>query len=500
MRKYLLIGLLCIVSLLVIGCGGAAPDEETEESPTAAPVATEAPVAEATEAPEATEEAQQEAMEEEEEAEEQQAQTEQKQEEEQQAEGETSAAGQEYSPELLAIADELANGPGAIFVGDLNMLVGPAPTMEEGDADGNVPIDALEKHRYVYESDYYRSVIEKAKYTNPTQLTYDGEPITIQNACVNRAIVFCKIVDTFLIDRLMERTNGKLIIESTSFPELGVAGPDTLNLVRDGTLDMVNVLGPYVAGDLPQLEIQYLFGLYTERSQQFDATVQMLPDIEQLLIDDTGGYPINVNWHNGDDIFLFTKEPLYMPEDVLGMKTRAFGTSISDWIRGMGGEPQFLAFAEVYTALERGILEAGVTGGDAGHSQRWYEVISYINGPLTSWPSSHNVVNKEIWEEIPTDLQEIWKEESAKLELEALRLGSIQNELGLQKNIDAGLEYIEFGPEMRAISDTAVLTEVVPNWVDRVGGPDAPFVEVFNEAIAPIVGITIQADGTIVKN
>ena len=297
-----------------------------------------------------------------------------------------------------------------------------------------------------------------------------------------------------------ERTNGKLVIESTSFPELGVAGPDTLNLVRDGTLDMVNVLGPYVAGDLPQLEIQYLFGLYTERSQQFDATATMLPDIEQLLIDDTGGYPINVNWHNGDDIFLFTKEPLNLPEDVVGMKTRAFGTSISDWIAGMGGEPQFVAFSEVYTALERGILEAGVTGGDAGHSQRWYEVISYINGPLSSWPSSHNVVNQEVWESIPTDLQEIWKEESAKMELEALRLGSIQNELGLQKNIDAGLTYIEFGPEMRALSDNAVLTQVVPNWVDRVGGPDAPFVEVFNNAIAPVVGITIEADGTLIKN
>ena len=181
------------------------------------------------------------------------------------------------------------------------------------------------------------------------------------------------------------------------------------------------------------------------------------------------------------------------------MKTRAFRPSISDWIAGMGGEPQFLAFAEAYTALERGILDAGVMGGDAGHSQRWYEVSSYINGPLTSWPSSHNVVNKEIWESIPTDLQEIWKEESAKMELEALKLGSIQNELGLQKNIDAGLEYIEFGPEMRAISDNAVLTEVVPNWVDRVGGPDAPFVEVFNRAITPVVGITIELFGTITK-
>ena len=460
--------LLGIVALFIIACGGAAtavPPTNTP-APTAAPTAappTEAPTA--TTAPQATEAPEQ-------------------------MEG-------DYSPELLAIAAERANGPGAIFVGDLNDLVGPAPTMEEGDSEGSVPLWALEEHRYVYESDYYRNLIERAKFTNPTEMTYDGDPIIIQNACVNRAIVFCKIVDTFLVPRLTERTNGKLIIESTSFPELGVAGPDTLEQVREDTLDMVNVLGPYVAGDLPQLEIQYLFGLYTERSQQFDATVEMLPAIEQLLIDDTGGYPINVNWHNGDDIFLFTKEPLNTPEDVVGMKTRAFGTSISDWIAGMGGDPQFLAFAEVYTALERGILEAGVTGGDAGHSQRWYEVINYINGPLTSWPSSHNVVNKTVWARIPTDLQEIWKEESVKMELEALRLGAIQNELGLQKNIDAGLEYIEFGPEMRALSDNAVITEVVPNWVDRVGGPDAPFVGVFNRAIAPIVGITIEADGTI---
>ena len=498
MRKYLLVALLCIVSLVVIGCGTAEETEQEAEATTPAQVATEAPEAEAEATAVPTEEAAQEATEQEDEPEQQQ--TQQQEQEEEAATEEADTMESEYSPELLAIAAERANGPGAIFVGDLSQLVGPAPTPEEGDADGNVPLDALEKHRYVYESDYYRNLIERANFTNPTQLAYDGDPIVIQNACVNRAIVFCKIVDTFLLERLEERTNGRLIIESTSFPELGVAGPDTLNLVRDGTLDMVNVLGPYVAGDLPQLEIQYLFGLYTDRSQQFDATASMLADIEELLIEDTGGYPINVNWHNGDDIFLFTKEPLNMPADVVGMKTRAFGTSISDWIRGMGGEPQFLAFAEVYTALERGILEAGVTGGDAGHSQRWYEVISYINGPLTSWPSSHNVVNKEIWEGIPTDLQEIWKEESVKLELEALRLGSIQNELGLQKNIDAGLEYIEFGPEMRALSDDAVLNEVVPNWVDRVGGPDAPFVAVFNDAIAPIVGITIEADGTIIKN
>ena len=400
---------------------------------------------------------------------------------------------------LEDIAAQRANKPGAIYLGDLNALVGPAPTPDEGDADGMVPLWALEEHLFVYDSDYYRSVIERARFTNPTEMTYDGDPITIQNACVNRALVFCKIMETFWGPNLEARTNGKLLLEATSFPELGIAGPDSLALVGDGTLDMVNIIGPYVAGDLPQLEIQYLFGLYTERSQQFEATAEMLPDIEQLLIDDTGGYPINVNWHNGDDIFLFTKKPLNLPEDVQEMKTRAFGTSISDWINGMGGAAQFLAFTEVYTALERGILEAGVTGGDAGYGQRWYEVTGYINGPLTSWPSSHNVINGEVWSSIPPDLQQIMKEEAAKLELEALRLGAIQNELGLQKNTDAGMEYVEFGPEMRAHSDQAVMEEVVPNWVTRVGGPGADFVAVFNRAIAPVVGLRIEADGSIVS-
>ncbi len=471
MRKFLAIFLLGIVSVLLVACGEAAtPVPTATTAPTEAPAApTAAPTVEPTEVEEATEE--------------------------------PAAMESEFSEAVLAAAAERANGPGAFYVGDLNSLVGDAPTPDEGDADGIVPLSALENHRYVYESDYYKSVIERANFDNPTELTSSGESIEIQHACVNRALVFCKIVENFLAPNLEARTNGQLQILPTSFPELGIAGPDSLTQVRDGTLDMASILGVYVAGELPQLEIQSLFGIYTEREQQFSATVNIDPHLQKLLVDNSGGgHVISINWHNGDDIFLFTKDPLNTPGDFEGMKTRAFGTSISDWIRGMGGEAQFLAFSEVYTALERGILEAGVTGGDAGHGQRWYEVVNYINGPLTSWPTSHNVINGDVWASIPDDLKAIFEEESARMELEALRLGSIQNQLGLQKNIDAGLEYIEFGPEMRALSDTAVEESVLPNWVDRVGGPGEFFVqEVFNEGIGTVVGITIEADGTITR-
>ena len=60
------------------------------------------------------------------------------------------------------------------------------------------------------------------------------------------------------------------------------------------------------------------------------------------------------------------------------------------------------------------------------------------------------------------------------MELESLQRGGIQNELGLQKNIDAGLEYIEFGPDMRAPNDNAVMTRWYPSESTALGGPTLP--------------------------
>ena len=48
------------------------------------------------------------------------------------------------------------------------MLVGPAPMPELGDEGGNVPLDALQRHSWTYESDYYRSLLDKARITEPT--------------------------------------------------------------------------------------------------------------------------------------------------------------------------------------------------------------------------------------------------------------------------------------------------------------------------------------------
>ena len=482
MRKLWITGVAILMLFLLSACGGAeeSPAEETAstEAPATAPIPTDTPVP-ATEAVQATEEPTMVAA----------------AREEPEEEAETAV-----SAKLQAYADENANGPGSIYVGDINQLVGPAVTVEQGDFDGNVTLGALQNHLYVFESDYYKGLLEQANVENPTQLVERDEVFTIQHACLNRALSFCRVIETFYFPHVAERTNGQVDFVMSSFPELGLGGPDIPNLLEAGTLDAGSVVGPYVAGQVPALEIQYLFGLFTERHQQYFTTAAIAPEVEALLEESTGGGKLVIKeWASGNDFFFFSKKPLLTPEDFEGVKTRAFGTSISDWIIGMGAEAQFVAFAEVYTALERGILGAGVTGGDAGFGQRWYEVADYLSGPLTSWPANDMVMNKDIWEGLPPDLQAIVMEEAAKAEMEMLRLGAIQNEMGIRKLIEkGGMEFTEFSPELRAKSDKAVIERVIPNWADRVG-LDSPWIDVFNEKFSNVVGYFIQEDGTVIR-
>ena len=385
-------------------------------------------------------------------------------------------------------------------------MVGPAPEPSlgginaAGKPDGSLSLESLERHIWIYESPYYQELLAKAKLTNPTPLTTTDEKFEFQYACTNRALLPCQLMERFLIPNVAERTNNQLIIDLTSFPELGISGADNMTLIRDGTLDIAEIYTGYVAGELPALEIQSLWGMFKDHKAQYDATTALTPDLERMIAEESGGSPIIThNWYVGIDQFFFCSEALTTPEDFAGKKTRSHGAAISDWIEGMGAEAQFVAFAEVYTALERGILDCGVTGADPAYGQRWYEVTTHMNGFLVSLFNDNVVMNIADFNKLPPDLQTILIEEGAKHELEALRLVPIQNEVGIIKNELAGLEKVLFSEEIQALSDQVVLNNIVPGWIYRVGDLDDPIFDIFNEKITPIVGIRIEDDGTVVK-
>ena len=423
-----------------------------------------------------------------------------------------------FSPENAVIraqyARDHAGGPGAIYVGDHTHLIGPPPheglmfqvpealyTQMSTLALVGSPELGIPSHMFIYDSSYYSDLILKANLTNPTELTLSGESIEIQHTCIDRNLPTCVLIQSYWAPNLAKRTNGQVNLSVVSFVELGLSGPETLDQVASGTLDMVNIYTGYVAGVLPPLEIQSLWGMSPDWESTYSILTDLSPDIDRMILEATGGsHVLNRNWFAGSDQWFFGNKPLVTLEDFQGVKIRSHGAAMSDFITGMGGEPVFLDVAEVYTALERGNVDASANSVLLAVPDRLFEVADYMSGPVIGFGYTNNVINKDVWDSIPEDLQQIIIEEGAKAELEALRLAPFQNIVAVQLNQQLGIQYEVFSEEIMNHIHTVVMPEhVIPGWLRRLGYPgrNEDVVALANEKIAPYLGLAIAEDGSV---
>ena len=415
---------------------------------------------------------------------------------------------------LAQYAAERAGGPGAIFVGDPMQLIGPPPheglmfqVPEELYAQlstlglfGSEEL-AIPGHMFIYTSDYYQGLIQKANLTDPTELTSSGESVEIQHTCIDRNLPTCVLIQSYWAPNLAKRTNGQVKLSVVSFVELGLSGPETLDQVGNGTLDMVNIYTGYVAGVMPALEVQSLWGTLSDWESSYSILTSMASDIDRMILEATeGSHVLNRNWFAGADQWFFGNRPLATLEDFQGVKIRSHGAAISDFIAGMGAEPVFLDVADVYTALDRGNVDASANSALLAVPDRLFEVADYMSGPVIGFGYTNNVINKDVWEDIPEDLQQIIIEEGARAELEALRLAPFQNLIAVQANQQLGLQPVLFSEDIMNHIRTVVLPEYIfPGWLRRLGYPgrNADVVALANEKISPYVGLLIAEDGSI---
>ncbi len=328
----------------------------------------------------------------------------------------------------------------------------------------------------------------------------EAETITLQYACINRTFKPCQLVESTFVPMVDQATEGRVQIQVTSFPELGLAGPNTLRLVQDGSLGFSEVYAGYVAGDVPLLDIQILWGTVRDRDAKERAVLAAREEMDRIVSEATGGGVILVrNWYPSDN-WLFSRQPLRTVEDFKGKKIRLHSTALGDFIKGFNAEGQFVAAADVYTSLERGILDGAFACTTCGVGLKWYEVTKYLVGPIPDRSHTWATVNKDEWDKIPADLQKTLLEVSKEYEEINKGMRDQWEEEALATARAQGMEIIEFSPEMRQAAWDVALNVIIPNWVKRSGGPDSAdgkrAISLWNNYFGPHLGVRIEADGS----
>jgi TRAP-type transport system periplasmic protein len=317
-----------------------------------------------------------------------------------------------------------------------------------------------------------------------------GEPpkaeFTLKLMGINRTLDPWKLYEEWA-QSVGRRTNGRVKFELTSLPELGLGGAETIRVIKTGVVDVAEVYGGYVAGELPMLEILEIPGIFPDPETAKKAILAWKPYETKILEERANAVLLAMAVY--PDQAIFSKRPVRKIEDFKGLKTRVHSVALASLVAGLAGEPLTVAFAEAYTALERGTLDAGITGTKPGFGLRWYEVAKYLVGPISMRPHVALSINKNTWKRLPNDLQVILKEEAeAIVEGKAFEAIEVWNQEGIDKNVEKGMEHQPFSPDVQASIKEILRAKVVPDWVRRAGGQQAA--QRFNEIIAPLVGFT----------
>ena len=111
-------------------------------------------------------------------------------------------------------------------------------------------------------------------------------------------------------------------------------------------------------------------------------------------------------WHNGMKELSTNKDKLTRPDDVKGLKFRIQPSDVLEaQFRALGANPQKMAFAEVYQALQTGVVDGQENTWSNIYSQKFHEVqktIAVTNHGVIDYMV---VTNAKWWDGLPADVR-----------------------------------------------------------------------------------------------
>ena len=169
---------------------------------------------------------------------------------------------------------------------------------------------------------------------------------------------------------------------------------DVINSVKLGVIDMM-VSGSSISANLVPfvgiLDLGYLFTSYPQQTKALDAGAAK-PFEDALL---KGANIHIIAWaYNFGARSVLSKKPVKTPEDLAGLKIRTLPNPIiTECLRLMGAAATPLAFGEIYTALQAGVLDGlehdppTILASKFYETAKYYALTEHIFSPLVTYMS-----------------------------------------------------------------------------------------------------------------
>lgn len=219
----------------------------------------------------------------------------------------------------------------------------------------------------------------------------------------------------FMGERLKEKSAGKMSLDIYPSQQLG-SERECLELLQIGSLGMTKVSTGVLENFAPQLKVFGLPFLFRDAEHRFAVLEGEIG--EKLLSSSIPQRLKGLTFYDAGSRSFYTKEPVETPEDLEGLKLRVMESQTAmNMVKNLGGSPTPIAWGELYTALQQGVVDGAENNLPSFYLSHHYEVCKYfVVDEHTALPDEL-LISTLIWNDLSEEEQK-WVKEAADESLE----------------------------------------------------------------------------------
>lgn len=201
-----------------------------------------------------------------------------------------------------------------------------------------------------------------------------------------------------------QKTGGKVKVEIYPNSQL-YKDREEIEALQSGAVQMLAPsmakFGPMGAREFELFDLPFLFPDQAVLHSVMDGEVG-----KKLFAKlDTKGVTGLAFWDNGFKQ-MSSNKPMHSPSDMKGLKVRIQSSKVLNaQMKALGANPQVMAFSEVYSALQQGVVDGTENPVSNFYTQKMHEVQKHMTMSNHGYLGYAVIVNKAFWAGLPADIR-----------------------------------------------------------------------------------------------
>jgi len=241
--------------------------------------------------------------------------------------------------------------------------------------------------------------------------------------------------------RLKAKSGGALTVKIFADGQLG-SEREVLELLQIGSIAMTKVSAAAMANFAPSYQVLGVPYLFRDKEHLFKA---LEGEVGKKLLQSGSEYWLRgLCFYDAGSRSFYTKDKaIHSPEDLKGLKIRVMNHQMSmDMVNAMGGSATPMAYGELYTALQQGVVDGAENNPPSLLTSRHYEVCKYYTLDEHSSIPDVMVIGTKFWNRLSAQ-EQAWVQEAASESVAAQKTFWAESEAESMKIMrEAGVEII----------------------------------------------------------